>query len=73
MSSASRPLRPPGMTTKIVIDLPDDAEEAVRLLRSELRAARRRRSLSRQTTALTAYRRLPLSPLTPIPERGPRP
>jgi len=73
MSSAGRPLRPPGMTTNIMIDLPDDAEEAVRLLRSELRAARRRRSLSRQTNAFTAYRRLLLSPMTPIPDRGPRP
>jgi hypothetical protein len=61
------------MTTNIVIPLPDDAEEAVRLLRAELRAARRRRALAREATARATYRRLPLSPLTPIPDRGPRP
>jgi hypothetical protein len=61
------------MTNHTVIDLPDDTEEAVRLLREELRAARRRRAAIRRTNAFAAYRALPLAMLTPIPERGPRP
>lgn len=61
------------MTNRTVIDLPEDVDEAVRLLRAELRAARRRRALVRAATARAAYRRLPLTPLTPIPDRGPRP
>ena len=65
-------LRPPGMTTNIVIDLPDDTEEAVRILRVELRTARRRRALARAVAARAGYGRLPLVPVAGIP-RGPRP
>lgn len=44
------------MTNTITIDLPDDPEEAVRRLRNELRAARRRLDLARQHAGLAFYR-----------------
>jgi hypothetical protein len=69
MSSVGPPLRPPGMTTNIMIDLPDDPEEAVRRLRDELRAARRRRAHARQVTGFATYRRLPLAGMAPAPLR----
>ncbi|MGN6326647.1 hypothetical protein [Pseudolysinimonas sp.] len=61
------------MTTNHLIDSTDDAEEAVRILRAELRAARRRRALLRAVAAREAFSGLPLTPLGAIPDRGPRP
>ena len=46
------------MTTNIVIELPDDPEAAVLRLRHELRAARRRRALARQTAGFATIRLL---------------
>jgi hypothetical protein len=44
------------MTNNITIDLPADPEEAVRLLRHELRAARRRLAEARHTAGFATFR-----------------
>jgi len=46
------------MTNNITIDLPTDPEEAVRLLRHELRAARRRLAEARHTAGFATVRLL---------------
>lgn len=56
MSGAGGRHRPPGMTHNITIDLPADPEEAVRLLRHELRDARRRLAEARHTAGFAAFR-----------------
>jgi hypothetical protein len=61
MSHPPAPLRPSGMnTTTVMIELPADDEEAVRLLERELHEARRRLAETRRRAAFGAYRRLPL-------------
>lgn len=56
MSSRLRRRRPPGMTNNTTIDLPADPEEAVRLLRHELRDARRRLAEARRTAGFATFR-----------------
>jgi len=56
-----------------LIDLPDDPDEAVRRLREELRAARRRRGLRRRAAGFARFRALPLVPRTSTPDAGPLP
>lgn len=51
------------MTTNRTILLPDDLEEAVRVLRLELRLARRRRRLARAFAARRAFGAVPLAPI----------
>jgi len=61
MSHPRARLRPPGMNTnQVTIELPRDDEEAVRLLRHELRVARRRLAESRRRAGFRTYRRLPM-------------
>jgi hypothetical protein len=49
------------MNTNITIELPDDDREAVRILRDELRAARRRLARTEERTAFSRFRDLPLA------------
>lgn len=59
MSAVTGRHRPPGMTNIITIELPaTDPEEAVRMLRRELRAARRRRADARRTAGFATVRLL---------------
>jgi len=73
MSAAGDPIRPSGMTTNRTTPSTADAEDAVRVLRAQLRAARRRRAVLRAAAARRGFAHLPLTPLGPIPARGERP